>query len=176
MFTLAIKWDWCDKNPCRGVERNPESKRKRYLSDPELQRLTKALAETPDRQFANIILLLILTGVRRGEVLSMKWNDLALSKDKKGIWTGIWTKLGSTTKQKSDHVVPLSAPVCQLLAKIKRRGEYVFPSDGATGHVVEIKKGWAGLCKRAGIEGLRIHDLRHSFASLLVLIGALIGT
>jgi integrase len=68
------------------------------------------------------------------------------------------------------------------LSEIHCAGEYVFPSDGKTGHVVEIKKGWASLCKAAGITGLRIHDLRHSFASQLAsggaslpLIGALLG-
>ena len=178
MFSFAIRWEWRTDNPCRGIERNPESKRKRYLTGDELKRLTKALAETPDKQFVNIIMLLILTGARRGEVLSMRWADLTLAKDK-----GVWTKLGSTTKQKTDHVVPLSAPACQLLTKIKKRGEFVFPStDNASGHIIEIKNGWAALCERAGIEGLRVHDLRHSFASQLVssgaslpLIGALLG-
>ena len=178
MFALAVRWQMRTDNPCRGIERNPESKRKRYLTGDELKRLTKALAETPDKQFANIIMLLILTGARRGEVLSMRWADLTLAKDK-----GVWTKLGSTTKQKTDHIVPLSAPACQLLTKIKKRGEFVFPStDNASGHIIEIKNGWAALCERAGIEGLRVHDLRHSFASQLVssgaslpLIGALLG-
>lgn len=175
MFSLAIKWQMRSDNPCRGIERNPESKRKRYLTGDELKRLTKALAETPDRQFANIIMLLVLTGARRGEVLSMRWDALMLAKDK-----GVWTKLGSTTKQKTDHIVPLSALARQLLAKIKKRSEFVFPSsDNPSGHVVEIKNGWAGLCERAGIENLRVHDLRHSFASQLVSAGellALIGT
>jgi integrase len=180
MFSLAIKWQMRTDNPCRGIERNPESKRKRYLSGDELKRLTAALAETPDKQFVNIITLLVMTGARKAEVLSMRWTDLTLTQDK-----GVWTKLGSTTKQKTDHVVPLSAPACELLSKIKKRsgGEWVFPSsDNPSGHIIEIKNGWAGLCERAGIEGLRIHDLRHSFASQLVssgaslpLIGALLG-
>ena len=179
MFSLAIKWQMRDTNPCRGIERNTESKRKRYLSGDELRRLTKALAKTPDKQFVNIIMMLILTGARRGEVQGMRWADITLAKDK-----GVWTKLGSATKQKTDHIVPLSKAACQLLAKInKRGGEYVFPSSGnPSGHIIEIKNGWTALCERAGIEGLRVHDLRHSFASQLVssgaslpLIGALLG-
>jgi integrase len=177
MFSLAIRWQMRTDNPCRGIERNPESKRKRYLAGDELKRLTTALAEHPDRHFAAIIGLLLLTGARRGEVLAMRWGDLTLAKDK-----GIWSKPGSTTKQKTDHVVPLSAPAVALLSKIKTRGEFVFQSSGATGHIVEIKKAWASLCKAAGIAGLRVHDLRHSFASQLVssgaslpLIGALLG-
>ena len=177
MFSLAIQWQMRDTNPAKGIERNAEVKRKRYLSGDELARLTTALAKHPDKQFADIIRLLMLTGARKMEVMSIKFSDITFAKDK-----GVWTKLGSTTKQKSDHVVPLSAPAVQLLSGIKRRGEFVFPGDGKTGHVVEIKKGWAALCQDADITGLRIHDLRHSFASQLVssgasleLIGALLG-
>ena len=69
-----------------------------------------------------------------------------------------------------------------LLGAVARHSEFVFPSNGATGHVVEIKKSWAALLERAGIKKLRLHDLRHSFASQLVnsgasleLIGSLLG-
>jgi len=179
MFSLAIKWEMrTTPNPCRGVEKNAETKRKRYMSGDELKRLTMALAETPDKQFVNIVMLLVLTGARKSEILGMRWADLTLAKDK-----GAWSKPGSTTKQRTDHIVPLSAPACLLLTGIKKRGEYVFPSsDNPSGHIVEIQNGWAGLCERAGIENLRVHDLRHSFASQLVssgaslpLIGALLG-
>jgi integrase len=173
MFALAIKRKWRTDNPVKGIERNTESKRKRYLSGAELTRLTQALAAHPDRQTANIVRMLLLTGARRGEILAMRWADIS---------DGTWTKPGSTTKQKTDHVVPLSAPAQQLLSEIDGTGEYVFPSDGKTGHVVEIKKGWSSICKAAGIKGLRIHDLRHTFASQLAsagaslpLIGALLG-
>lgn len=181
VMNLAIKWGMRSDNPCRGVEKNAETKRRRYLSADELQRLTSALAKHPDRQFANIILLLVLTGARRGEVLAMRWDGLKLTKG-----AASWTKLSSETKQKREHTTPLSEPVRQLLAGIREdqpaRCEFVFPSDSKTGHVVEIKKAWASLLKTAGITGLRAHDLRHSFASQLAssgaslpLIGALLG-
>jgi integrase len=175
MFSLSILWQMRNDNPAKGIERNAESKRKRYLSGEELARLTAALAGHPNRQFANIVGLLMLTGARKGEVLSMRFDNLDLDR-------GIWSKPGSTTKQKSDHIVPLSAPAVQLLKGIKTRGEYVFPSDGESGHVQDIQKPWVKLCNGAGIAGVRIHDLRHSFASQLVnsgaslpLIGALLG-
>jgi integrase len=179
IFSTAIRWKMRpdNSNPAKGIERNGEQKRKRYLSGDELARLTAALAETPDKQFTAIVMLLVLTGARRSEVFGMRWSDLVLTKN-----AGVWTKLGSTTKQKTDHVVPLSEPACQLLAAIERRSEYVFPGDGAGGHVIDIKKSWAALCQRAGIKKLRLHDLRHSFASQLVssgasleLIGAMLG-
>jgi integrase len=94
MFSLAVRWGWRADNPCKGVERNPEHKRTRYLSGPELARLSAALAELPDQQAANAIRLLLLTGARRGELLAAKWADIDLE-------AGVWTKPGATTKQKN---------------------------------------------------------------------------
>jgi integrase len=183
MFALAVRWAMRDDNPCKGIERNIEYGRRRYLSTDELVRLTSALTEHPNRQAADVIRLLLLTGARRGEVLAMRWADVDLIE-------GTWSKPASSTKQREAHEVPLSAPVRQLLSEIREQqtakrhavGEYVFPGNGGTGHVVEVKRAWRQLCKAAGISGLRIHDLRHSFASELVssgaslpLIGALLG-
>ena len=124
MFGLAIRWGWRADNPAKGIERNQENKRHRYLSADELGRLTAALADYPDQQAANIIRLLLLTGARSGEVRSACWDQFDLT-------TGIWTKPGATTKQKTDHRVPLSAPARQLLSELyaARRGgqEHVFP-------------------------------------------------
>ena len=177
MFSLAVKWHMRPDNPAKGIERNKEYHRRRYLSGDELVRLTRALAKHPDKKAADAIRLLLMTGARRGEVLSMRWDD---------VEDGTWSKPPSSTKQKEHHQVPLSAPALQLLADIRKRqrprAEFVFPSHGTSGHRVELKKDWAALCKAAGIEGLRIHDLRHSYASQLVsggaslpLIGALLG-
>jgi integrase len=179
VFTLAQRWGLRDSNPCKGVERNYEATRKRYFSGDELARLTAALAEHDDKQAADIIRMLLLSGARRGEVFAMKWADLDLN-------AGIWTKLGHTLKQKTDHVVPLSAPARQLLAGIRTAqrppGEYVFPGRYGHGHREAINKSWARLCKAAGITNLRIHDLRHSYASHLAssgvslhVIGGLLG-
>jgi integrase len=185
MFSLAVRWRMRDDNPAKGIEKNYESKRKRYLSADELSRLSAALAGYGDQQIASIFRLLLLTGACRGEVLAMEWGALDLG-------AGVWTKAGSTTKQKTDHVVPLSAPAQQLLTEMqddymrlhpkKPLPQYVFPGNGDSGHVVEVKKAWRAITKGAGITGLRIHDLRHSFASQLAsggaslpLIGALLG-
>jgi integrase len=186
MFVLAERWQMreANSNPCHSVERNHESKRKRYLSGDELGRLVNALAAHPDREAVDIVRLLLLTGSRKGEVLGMRWADVNLG-------SGIWTKLAADVKQGTDHVVPLSAPARQLLSDIRARrtarekvlGKYVFPSsDSRTEHRVDIERGWRQLLRAAGITGLRIHDLRHSFASELAsggsslpLIGALLG-
>jgi integrase len=181
MFSLAVLWKMRTDNPAKGIEKNREHLRRRYLSGDELARLLAALADHPDKQAVNIIRILLLTGARRGEVFSMRWADLA---------DGVWSKPPSSTKQNKHHQVPLSAPVRQLLSEIRAEqtsqkralGKFVFPGIGNTGHRAELKRDWAQLCKAAGINGLRIHDLRHSFASQLAsggaslpLIGALLG-
>ena len=178
MFTMALKWRMRSDNPCKGVERNQEHKRRRYLSTDELKRLFKALAEHRDQQSADIIRLLLLTGARRGEVLHAQWTDIDLARGK-------WIKPGATTKQKTAHEVPLSDAAQQLLKELRKRVprnvEWLFPAaDG--GHRVDVKDSWASLCKAAAIKGARVHDLRHTYASVLAsaglslpIIGALLG-
>ena len=177
MFALAVRWHMRETNPCRGVERNVEYHRRRYLSGDELIRLTRALARHSERQAADAIRLLLLTGARRGEVLGMRWAD---------IEDGIWSKPPSSTKQREHHQIPLSAPAQALLADIRKhqrpRTEFVFPGLGTSRHLVELKRSWRRVIKAAGIEDLHVHDLRHSYASQLVsggaslpLIGALLG-
>jgi integrase len=175
MFALAIRWRWCEANPVRGVEKNNEHHRRRYLSGDELARLLAALADYSDRQVADAIRILLLTGARRGEVLSLRWADLDLD-------LGVWSKPAASTKQGKAHRVPLSAAAMEVLRRQPRRSEFVFSSHGATGHLVEVKKAWRWITRAADIADLRLHDLRHSFASALVssgaslpLIGALLG-
>jgi integrase len=174
MFSLSIRWGWRADNPARGIERNPENKRERYLSGEEMARLTVALVDHRDQQAANIVRVLLLTGARRGEVFNMRWADLDLE-------TGVWVKPSAHTKQKKTHRVPLSAPARQLLASIARTSEYVFPGR-YSGRRIEIHGNWREICDAAKLEGVRVHDLRHSYASILAsaglslpVIGALLG-
>jgi len=182
MFSLAVKWRMRSDNPVKGIERNGEAKRKRYLDveGGELERLVRSLAEHEDQHVTNAFRLLLLTGARKGEVLGATWNQFNLAR-------GLWTKPASGTKQKAEHQVPLSKATLELLQAMRKDdpdGEYLFPSRSGTasGHLTEVKKAWAAITKRAGIKNLRIHDLRHSFASALVsaghslpVIGALLG-
>jgi integrase len=176
-FALAIKWKLRADNPCRGVERNQEYRRQRYLTVDELTRFTKALKEDADQQAADIFRLLLLTGARRGEVLGATWNQFDLT-------AGVWTKPAATTKQRNEHRVPLSAPARQLLARLHARNNgspWLFPGRRDQ-HRRDLKYPWRRICRTAGISGLRIHDLRHSYASTLagagvplLTIGALLG-
>jgi hypothetical protein len=103
MFNLAMRWQMIGSNPAKGIERNPERPRRRYLAAAELARLTAALTEHADRQAADIVRMLLLTGARRGEVLGMRWADVDLG-------AGVWSKPASATKQGRDHSSPRSAP------------------------------------------------------------------
>jgi integrase len=165
MFSLAIKWRWRTDNPCKGIERNPENKRTRYLSADEIVRLNAALADLDDRRAAKAITLLLLTGARSMEVLAAKWADFDLS-------TGVWVKPGSTTKQKTEHRVPLSGPARLLLAEMSKAAvsEHVFPGRNVP-HRATVRGAWSLACKAAGLSGVRLHDLRHSYASVLASAG-----
>jgi integrase len=194
-FNLAIRWNWIDKNPVIGVRRNHEERRNRYLNKNEIAALAMALNAHHEYVSANAIKLLMLTGARKSEVLTATWDMFDLE-------NGIWTKPSAHTKQRKLHRVPLSAPALKLLIDIKQKAgttksPYVFPGlDNKP--LVEIKKIWLSVCKTAGLTekmpknnrdgkivkdekgrvmmidwpNVRIHDLRHSFASILVSSGA----
>jgi integrase len=186
MLGLAVRWGWRSDNPARGTERNQEVKRTRYLSGGEIKAVTEALAALDDQQAANVFRLMMLTGCRKGEALAARWDQLDLT-------AGVWIKPGSTTKQKTEHRVPLSAAAVALLSGIERKDEWVFPgrvTEGkdAANHRTEIKAQWEKICAAAGLvdprgeKTVRMHDLRHTYASVLAsaglslqIIGALLG-
>ncbi|WP_425901749.1 tyrosine-type recombinase/integrase [Agrobacterium radiobacter] len=189
MFTEAQKLRLTTVNPTKGVEKNDEVKRERFLDAKEVTRLIDALASLEDRQAADIFRLILLTGCRKTEALAATWSMFDLSE-------GTWTKPSHHTKQKKVHKVPLSAPVRQLLSEIKGEAEtedsdFVFPAKFQStkdttrkhaGYRVNVKNQWAQVLKTAKLKDLHIHDLRHSFASFLVaegmslpLIGRLLG-
>ena len=180
MFALAIREEWVDANPCRGIERNPENRRERFLSPAEIARLVEALRVHPERSSADAILMLLLTGARRGEILSATWSQVDLD-------TGVWTKPASMTKQAKLHRVPLSQGALDVLRSIrdqqtaevaaaKRRGvirpmpRHVFPGTGSQA-LQGVKRTWSSVCKTADIADTHLHDLRHTFASILVSSG-----
>jgi integrase len=178
MFTLAVRWEIRPDNPVAGIERNHEEPRHRYLSGDEMQRLAVALSALRNQQAANAVRLLLLTGARRMEVLAATWSQFDLV-------VGVWTKPSSHTKQKKMHRVPLSEPARILLADIRAsagRTEHLFPARNGKGHLGDIKKSWAAVCQAAKLDGVHVHDLRHSFAATLAsggqslpVIGALLG-
>lgn len=177
LFSLAVRWGMRSDNPVRGIERNAETKRHRYLTGAELERLTAALAKLRDQGAANAVRLLLLTGARRGELLAAKWADIDLI-------GGVWVKPGATTKQGTLHRVPLSKAAGTLLASMKEQAttEWLFPTPRGGRHRTDIYDAWKALRKAADIPDVRTHDLRHTYASVLAssglslpIIGQLLG-
>lgn len=189
MLSLAVRWEYRQDNPARGIERAPEQKRERYLTPAEIVRLSAVLAEHPERTSANAVRLLLLAGSRKGETLAARWQDFDLA-------GGSWSKPAATTKTARLHRVPLSGAALALLCGMKAeadaenarrdrdglpRIEWVFPGIGGN-HLQDIKHFWASVCKTAALAGVRVHDLRHTYASILAssglslpVIGALLG-
>lgn len=165
MMSLAIRWQMRADNPAKGVERNREHGRTRYLSPDELGRLMAALAADTDRTSANAIRLLLLTGARLGEVMNAEWKQFDLK-------AGAWVKPASYTRDRREHHVPLSAPALQLLARMAEaatpREPRLFPGANPT---KTLRRLWERVRKAAAIEDVRVHDLRHSYASFLVKAG-----
>lgn len=175
-LNLAVRWGWIDRNPASGVRRNAEQKRNRYLSRDEISRLIEALDNHPERSSADAILFMLLTGCRKSEALNAKWDHLDLAQR-------IWTKPSSETKQRREHRVPYSSVVAEILEqrRDKANGAYIFPgSSGAP--LREVRRTWQSACRTAQLENIRVHDLRHTFASLvassgqsLLIVGELLG-
>jgi integrase len=146
-------------NPARGIEREPEERRERFLTPAEIGRLADALAAHPEKLSANALRLLLLTGARKGEMLSARWSEFDLA-------AGVWTKPSAHTKTKKEHRVPLSAPAVALLTEMRAEAEkeqkksrrnaepeFVF-AVGDNQHLVEIKRAWLSICKTAGLAEL----------------------
>jgi integrase len=178
-LNLAVRWGWRTDNPAVGVKRNHESKRERHLTPHEVERLTLALDNHPNRTAARAIYLLLLTGARKMEVLAATWAMFDLD-------AGVWVKPASHTKQNRLHRVPLSTAAVDLLKEIQAEATadpiHVFPAARRSGHVIDIERTWASVLRAADLSDLRLHDLRHTYASILAssdvplhVVGALLG-
>jgi integrase len=172
MLALAVKARWRLDNPARGVGRNPEAGRERFLTPEEIARLLAVLEAQGDLA-AKCLEFLLLTGCRRGEALGATWDQFDLS-------AGVWTKPPSLTKSGKRHRVPLSPEAIALLAGLPTRATAAGPFVGLP--VWQLTRRWFAIRKEAGLADVRLHDLRHSFASLLAssglslpVIGALLG-
>lgn len=176
MFNLAIKWKMRDDNPAEGFRRRPETEREVFLSLEEIGRLAIALEKSEDQRAAGIIRLCMLTGARLGEVRQARFEQFNLD-------YAVWTKQAAHTKQRKVHRVPIS-PDAVALIRLRRDAvpvgcPWLFPGDVEPSPeqpegqpVQEIRKFWYAIQKEAKLPKLRIHDLRHTFASLLASGGA----
>jgi integrase len=167
MFNQALKWELYEgKNPAASPGMLREQHRDKYLSPGETRALVQALDADRDETAAAVLALLIVTGARRGEVLNATWENVDLGRC---ILTVPRSKSGRTRH------IPLSPVAVAILQRqLARRAitpgnPHVFPSARRAGQPVEgVRGAWARAKKAAGLPAdLRIHDLRHSFASAL---------
>ena len=187
-------------NPARRIERYPENRRERFLTTVELERLGAALDEgesvglpwvaeegkIPSKHLAKpenrrsliapqataAIRLLIFTGARLREILDLRWEHVDIER-------GLLLLPDSKTGRKT---VVLNGAAMGVLAGLPRLGSYVIPGRNPNRPRADLKKPWDQVCRRAELQGVRLHDLRHTFASVgagaslgLPIVGKLLG-
>jgi len=166
MFNKAIAWEYFDgRNPAEHIERYPEKVRTRRLMPDEVPRFLDALSREESETNRDAITLLLYTGARLENVLSMHWLEVDLDN---AIWTIPRTKNGDAQR------VVLTTQALEILKRRKRDASSVFvlPGNGKKGHIDNLTKAWNRLLDRAGIEDLRRHDLRRTLASTMADMGA----
>ena len=172
LLAQAVKAKWRSDNPARGVERHREHGRERYLTPEEIERLL-AVVDRADDLAAKAIEFLLLTGCRKGEALNATWDQFDLR-------AGVWTKPRTLTKSGKEHRIPLSKEAAGLLAGLPTRAAEAGPFSVLRSW--QLHRRWVEIRSEAGLDDVRIHDLRHSFASILAssglslpIIGQLLG-
>jgi integrase len=166
MLQFAVGRKLIPANPAKGVQLLKGEKKERFLSEAEVARLADTLVEMEreDRLSpgaAAAVRLLLLTGCRKSEILSLRWDWI-------DVEHGCLRLPDSKTGAK---VVPLAAAAMELLSGLPRASEYVLPAGKGIGHYVGLQKDWERVRARAKLPALRLHDLRHSFASFAVADG-----
>ena len=178
IFSFAVESGWISENPVRGVKRFRDRSNERFLDGDELQKLGAALiaaeAAGENPYAIAIIRLLILTGARKGEIESLRWPEVD--------WQYSYLRLSdSKTGQK---LIMLNGAAIEVLQTVPRQNasDFVFSATRSDGFYQGTPKVWRRLRAEAGLENVRLHDLRHSFASMAVSggaslpgIGALLG-
>jgi integrase len=192
LAVLSKFFGWCEmrgyrergSNPCHGVTKYKEHKRQEFMGATELSLLGDTISrmektwidrqegktqrkkgdavDTITPQAAAAIRLLMFTGARVSEVLSLEWKHIDLDQG---------TALLPDSKT-GFKVLQLPAPALAVLECLPQISEWVFPGSSASGHMVNIKDAWGDVLNQAGMDGWRLHDLRHAFASMMVNSGA----
>ena len=172
MFKLAKGWDMVPEDhvdPCRSIPMNPKRKRERFLTDAEFTRLGQVLDEVSGNGSQvsagaiTTIRLLMLTGCRKSEIMTLRWQHVDLDRAEMRIVNG---KTG-------DRTVHLSPSAVAVLVALPREpgNPWVVPGTKPGTHMADIDTAWQGIRAKAGLRDVRIHDIRHSFASRALALG-----
>ena len=153
-FDIAMRHEMVKQNICKGIKRHPEVQRKRYCSQDEMKRIFEVLeqkkANQQNHKYINLIMLLIYTGCRKGELISAKWSDL------KG--NQIILKNHKTDDKDGPRIIYLNEQAMKIINSLDRKGLNLINTKYPDTF-------WRKVRVEAGVPDLRIHDLRHSFAS-----------
>ncbi len=165
LFKLAVQWSMLEVNPCTNVTKFKENnQQQRFLTHEEIQRIYLVMESEKNKVAVAAIKLLLLTGVRREEALQAKWENVDLES---AVWLIPLTKSGRA------RYVQLNLEAISLLSSIKRAGDspWVFPGRDPAKPLNNPTKAFRRVLVAAGVDRLRLHDLRHTFASLAVNAG-----
>ena len=168
MFSLAETWELLPpgKNPCRAVRPYRMRRRERFLTDEEFRRLGRTLKDAAGSVWPPAlaaIRLLMLTGCRRSEILNLRWDDVDHTS----------RELRLRDAKTGPRMVPLTTPALRVLDGIERsKGTpWVFPGQNGASRPLNLTSYWERIRTRAGLDDVRIHDLRHSYASRALALG-----
>ncbi len=162
IYNLAARWKvpGASENPASGLTAGPEVQRNRFLTEVEARALISSIEVDENRTAANCIMLLLLTGARRNEITFAKWDAVDLKRKK---------LLVSKSKSGKPRAVALNPVALELITAIPKvpNCPWIFPSPVTGKPSASLFFPWSRIRKRAKLEDLRLHDLRHSFASFL---------
>jgi integrase len=169
LLRRMFNWARISPNPAATgeVQMFEESSRDRFLHADELPKFFAALEAEPNITMRDFFKLALLTGARRSNVESMRWDEINMDR-------ATWTVPAEKSKSGEKMDVHLSAPAIELIKTRKEgsKSEWVFPSRAKCGHVVEVKSAWQRILLAAKIKDLRLHDLRRTLGSWQAATGA----
>ena len=164
VLNVAIQWDMLEKNVLKNIPLlMVDNQVENYLKDDQLVRLVEVLRTDENRPVCHILMFLLSTGSRLNETIQAKWSQVDTE-------NGVWRIPASNSKSKRTRAVPLNDSALWVLEQARLQGEFecIFANPETGKPFVTITRVWYRIRKQVSISHLRIHDLRHSFASLLV--------
>jgi integrase len=161
VFNKSVEWEKTDRNPAAKVRKEREEGRIRTLDPQE----ARGLIDGATAHVRPLLVLAIMTGLRRGELFSLKWSDVDLE-------DRVLTVRAENAKSGKARTVPLNETALRVLEQLPRFADFVLPNLKTGRRLVDVKRAFGTACRRAGIKDLHFHDLRHTAATWLIEAGA----
>jgi integrase len=157
LFNIAIEWGYAKENTVKQVKfySEKDTQKERILTEEEEIRLSEAASQ----HLRPILITALNTGMRRGEILNLTWNRIDLEQRLIQV---------VNTKSGRNRVIPINDALFEVLKGLERKGDYVFTNPETGEPYKTVRRSFKNACRKADINGFRMHDCRHSFASRLV--------